>query len=277
MAVESAKLYFFTVQIKTVRLKLGMPKARDRHVFIQHLFIPDELRAHLIADRMDGVPRQNGFHRIVKHKLCSGQFTFAQKTISALTASSDLLPDAKILTAAVRRNLGDESAGVTGKISPHKHIFQIGLLLDVEPHLTVESAVRHIINHKSKRRYIHALPAVHLDHQRVADAVDGIVTDIHRECSVAAVMFPDLLPVPVDFALMRRPVNREQQTFSPPFFWNENISAVSADHLVNRFIKIMKRCLLYRMRKPYRSHISHVEAIAQHFFCKLFRKLPVVI
>ena len=190
MAVESAKLYFFTVQIKTVRLKLGMPKARDRHVFIQHLFIPDELRAHLIADRMDGVPRQNGFHRIVKHKLCSGHLAFAQKTISALTASSDLLPDAKILTAAVRRNLGDESAGVTGKISPHKHIFQIGLLLDVEPHLTVESAVRHIINHKSKRRYIHALPAVHLDHQRVADAVDGIVADVHRECRVAAVMFP---------------------------------------------------------------------------------------
>ena len=277
MAVESAKLYFFTIQIKTVRLKLGMPKARDRHVFIQHLFIPDELRAHLIADRMDGVPRQNGFHRIVKHKLCSVHLAFAQKTISALTASSDLLPDAKILTAAVRRNLGDESAGVTGKISPHKHIFQIGLLLDVEPHLTVESAVRHIINHKSKRRYIHALPAVHLDHQRVADAVDGIVTDIHRECRVAAVMFTDLLPVPVDFALMRRPVNREQQTFSPPFFRNENISAVSADHLVNRFIKIVKRCLLYRMRKPYRSHISHVEAIAQHFFRKLFRKLPVVI
>ena len=277
MSVESAELYFFTVQIKTVRLKLGMSKACDRHIFIQHLFILDELCAHLIADRMDGVPRQNGFHRIVEHKLCSGQFTFAQKTVAALAASFDLLSDAKILPAAVRRNLGDQSAGVTGKISPHKHILQIGFLLDVEPHLTVESAVCHIVNHKSKRRYIHALPAVHLDHQRVADAVDGIVADVHRECRVAAVMFPDLLPVPVDFALMRRPVNREQQTFSFPFFRNIDISAVSADHLVNRFVKIVKRCLLHRVRKPYRSHISHVEAIAQHFFRKLLRKLPVVI
>lgn len=44
----------------------------------------------------------------------------------------------------------------------------------------------------------------------------------------------------------------KQDPFSLPVLWNQEMAPVSADHLVEGFVKIMKRGFLTGMRQTYR-------------------------
>ena len=69
---------------------------------------------------------------------------------------------------------------------------------------------------------------------------------------VTAVMLSHLFPITKYSTVMGSSLKSKQDPFSLPVLWNQEMAPVSADHLVEGFVKVMKRGFLTGMRQTYR-------------------------
>ena len=87
----------------------------------------------------------------------------------------------------------------------------------------------------------------------VEDGQDiGTKIYLRGKCSVTAVMLSHLFSVTKYSTVMGSSLKSKQDPFSLPVLWNQEMAPVSADHLVEGFVKIMKRGFLTGMRQTYR-------------------------
>ena len=65
-------------------------------------------------------------------------------------------------------------------------------------------------------------------------------------------MLSHLFPITKYSTVMGSSLKSKQDPFSLPVLWNQEMAPVSADHLVEGFVKVMKRGFLTGMRQTYR-------------------------
>ena len=68
-----------------------------------------------------------------------------------------------------------------------------------------------------------------------------------------------------------------QDSFALPFFRDLQMASVAADHLVDGFIKIVKRCLLTGMRDPDGLQCLLRVFRTEYIVLKLFSEKPVFV
>ena len=125
--------------------------------------------------------------------------------------------------------------------------------------IPVNATISHIINDKSKRWNIQIFSAVHTHSQQIFLPITQLFADIHGKSRVSAVMLRHLFPVQKHFTLMGNALKGKYHILPAPAFRYHHLLSVSADHLIQRFIKIMVRKLLARVRNLHILHSTFVE------------------
>ena len=131
----------------------------------------------------------------------------------------DLLPHAQPVRSRARSD--DSHLGADRTVRRHhENIVDADFPPDIEIHVTVDSAIRHVIDDEAERRLVQGFPAVNADSEHVLSAlVRKEIGQVDGKGSVAALMERDAPPVDEHLAAMRGTLDSEKDApFLPPAF-----------------------------------------------------------
>ena len=159
----------------------------------------------------------------------------------------------------------------------HKNILQIFLFSHFHIYIAVNSAISHIIDNKSKGRKIEILSAVRLYCQKIFCSIIQHVTNIYRKPSITTMMLTNFLSIYKNFTFVSNTFKYKKNILSLPVFWCKNLPAISTHHLIQLFIKIVKRQFFTGMRQPHFFHSAFIKVRKTHPIFIHVRKLPAII
>ena len=153
---------------------------------------------------------------------------------------------------------------------PDKGVGNVGALIHVQVHVTVDATVGEVVYHKAERRLIERFTAVHLDDKYIVAFVQKS-RNVNGKSRVTATVCADDCAVDKNFAIMRHSLKSENVP-ALQIVGMQNTS-VTADKLIHTFVKTVEGRLHVGVRQ---THLFSPVGI-EHAFRPLRKKLPAVV
>ena len=177
--------------------------------------------------------------------LCAGQ-----RCIPQGEAGFVLNADA-VFTFGQRPVLVHPDMGIGNRRGSDIDVTDKGFVSDIKPDIPVQTAIGQIINHETKRRDAAVFMGVDLDDNRVEHPELHRQGDLNPECRISAEMRTHLFAVDIDFGLVGRPVQLQEQPPAAVLLRDLNLFPVAGGFFVILRISVVERRFIEGVRQPY--------------------------